>query len=92
MCTHFLLLIQILPAFVYTQLFLDFIRRSVNIALVIWMYFVFNYCQYMTSGYCSQHSQCSFRAQIHKLKSMQINECSSAFEAIINLTSQGKDN
>ena len=39
----FLFLIQILPAFAYTQLFLDFIRRSVNIALAIWMYFVFKF-------------------------------------------------
>ena len=62
------LLIQILPAFVHAQLLLDFIRRSVNIATAIWMYFVFNYCQYMTFGYCSQHSQGSFSAQIHKLK------------------------
>ena len=52
----------------YTQLSLDFIRRSVNIALAIWMYFVFKYCQYMTYGYCSQRSPGSFRAQIHKLK------------------------
>ena len=44
-------LFLILPAFVYTQLSLDFIRRSVNIAVAIWMYFVFKYCQYMTSGY-----------------------------------------
>ena len=34
----FLFLIQTLPAFVYTQLSLDFIRRSVNIALSIWVY------------------------------------------------------
>ena len=65
-CSH--MLIQILPAFVYTQLLLDFISRSVNITLAIWMYFVFKCCQYMTFGYCSQHSQGSFRAQIHKLK------------------------
>ena len=31
-------------------------------------YFVFKYCQYMTSGYCTQHSQGSFRAQTNKLK------------------------
>ena len=45
----------------------------------------------MSFGYCCQHSPGSFRAQIYKLKK-QTNECSSAFEAIINLTSQGKDN
>ena len=39
-------MIQILPAFVYAQLSLDLIRRSVNIAFAIWMYFIFIYCQY----------------------------------------------